>query len=759
MTVLTQTSKMLPQAMNGVATVFSFTFRALIAFPEAIQAIVTDTTTDTDTTLIFNDGGSDGYTVAIDTDGIGGTITVNDARSADFVITIFREYDITQESNFADYNAFPAETVESDYDKGIMVSQQLEEKLDRAILLPITVTGVSTVLPVPEANAAIGWDPTATFLVNNPENLNQVSIDLAADPDYIGATSGDGVIRTNSTMTYTDGGDFVTLGVEASGVDHDLLLNFVPDEHVLHAGVILTAGTGFTGGGNISLSRTFDVDADYAVITANDGATDITAIEMETLTDGSNADALHVHATITNDQVKVDAAATRDYIGATAADGVIRADASISVADAGDFITLSVAADYADITANDGATDVTAVELEELTDGSTTTLHTHAGIGTDEAVAIDALATPGFLGAADSDGVLRTSTPLSYTDGGDFVTITLDTTANFVSTGTWRFGTIELVDATTTITRDGANNMEFTDAVTGTKTLAELASGGGGASLVEIVSQGGHGLLVGDWVKVTGSGTYGKAQADTSANAESVGVVIAVPDVNNFTFQFGGKASIFSGLTPGAVYFLDPAVAGAVVLTTTTTEDEYVKPVMIAETATEGFVFNFRGNKVTNGTTSYYKSFDDGDLNGSDQLPLAHDLGHKFALIQVYDENDDLIYPDLVNLVDNDNALITLASFAPLTGTWRVVVLDQGNVASTTSDIFSFTSATSPGYNLGTVTHIHNLDQQYAQIVIYDNNDKIVQPGDITATDADTSTIDLTAFHPITGTWQSVARR
>lgn len=35
---------------------------------------------------------------------------------------------------------------------------------------------------------------------------------------------------------------------------------------------------------------------DYALISGNDGATDVAAAELETLTDGSNADALHVHA-------------------------------------------------------------------------------------------------------------------------------------------------------------------------------------------------------------------------------------------------------------------------------------------------------------------------------------------------------------------------------------------------------------------------------------------------------------------------------
>lgn len=38
-------------------------------------------------------------------------------------------------------------------------------------------------------------------------------------------------------------------------------------------------------------------------------------------------------------------------------------------------------ADYTDISANDAATDVTGAELEELTDGSETTLHSHAGSG------------------------------------------------------------------------------------------------------------------------------------------------------------------------------------------------------------------------------------------------------------------------------------------------------------------------------------------------------------------------------------------
>ena len=41
----------------------------------------------------------------------------------------------------------------------------------------------------------------------------------------------------------------------------------------------------------------------------------------------------------------------------------------------------------------------------------------------DDKVAVDAAATSGYIGAASSDGVLRTGSKLSYTDGGDFVTL------------------------------------------------------------------------------------------------------------------------------------------------------------------------------------------------------------------------------------------------------------------------------------------------------------------------------------------------
>jgi hypothetical protein len=49
-----------------------------------------------------------------------------------------------------------------------------------------------------------------------------------------------------------------------------------------------------------------------------------------------------------------------------------------------------------------------------------------AAVTTDEKVGVDSGATPGYLGAASNDGVLRTDgTILTYADGGDYVTLTV----------------------------------------------------------------------------------------------------------------------------------------------------------------------------------------------------------------------------------------------------------------------------------------------------------------------------------------------
>lgn len=61
-------------------------------------------------------------------------------------------------------------------------------------------------------------------------------------------------------FTYNDAGPTISAAVLPAGVNHDALANFVANEHVDHSAVTLTAGVGLSGGGDITASRTFDLE-------------------------------------------------------------------------------------------------------------------------------------------------------------------------------------------------------------------------------------------------------------------------------------------------------------------------------------------------------------------------------------------------------------------------------------------------------------------------------------------------------------------
>ena len=50
---------------------------------------------------------------------------------------------------------------------------------------------------------------------------------------------------------------------QSSTIDHDQTTNFVANEHIDHSSVSITAGTGLNGGGDLTSTRTLNVDDDY----------------------------------------------------------------------------------------------------------------------------------------------------------------------------------------------------------------------------------------------------------------------------------------------------------------------------------------------------------------------------------------------------------------------------------------------------------------------------------------------------------------
>lgn len=99
------------------------------------------------------------------------------------------------------------------------------------------------------------------------------------------------------------------------------------------------------------------------------------------------------------------------------------------------------------------------------------------------------------------------------------------------------------------------------------------------------VNQTTHGFAVNDIIRVSG-GAYTEAQADTVANAQAIGVVVAVADVDNFTVQFSGFTNLLTGLSANTLHFLDASTPGA----NTTTEPTISKPIIFAVSATTGWI-------------------------------------------------------------------------------------------------------------------------------------------------------------------------
>jgi len=74
----------------------------------------------------------------------------------------------------------------------------------------------------------------------------------------------DSLTNTHNLTTDIDHDSLTNTHNLTTDIDHDSLTNFSADEHVAHSTVTLTAGTGLTGGGDISANRTFDVDVGIA---------------------------------------------------------------------------------------------------------------------------------------------------------------------------------------------------------------------------------------------------------------------------------------------------------------------------------------------------------------------------------------------------------------------------------------------------------------------------------------------------------------
>lgn len=110
---------------------------------------------------------------------------------------------------------------------------------------------------------------------------------------------------------------------------------------------------------------------------------------------------------------------------------------------------------------------------------------------------------------------------------------------------------------------------------------------GGMDATTNVVNQTTHSLSVGNVIRHNGT-SWTKSKADTAANAVVGGVVIAVLSPDVFIMATGGYIAGLSGLTAGAVHYLDATTAGAL----TTTAPSIAVPIIHADTTSSGVILS-----------------------------------------------------------------------------------------------------------------------------------------------------------------------
>lgn len=177
----------------------------------------------------------------------------------------------------------------------------------------------------------------ATFATNVNISINaaQVQDFTEASQDVIGALFTD---SSSVDFTYNDAGNSMSVAVIPGGVDHDALSNFVANEHVNHASVSITAGTGLTGGGDITTNRTLNIATTGVTASSYGSATQVGTFTVNA--QGQLTAAANTTIAVTSSNVSDFNEAAQDAVG-----NILTDSASI------------------DFTYNDGANTITAAVL------------------------------------------------------------------------------------------------------------------------------------------------------------------------------------------------------------------------------------------------------------------------------------------------------------------------------------------------------------------------------------------------------------
>ena len=171
---------------DGSTTEFSFDWRVLDATNVKVKTIDGDDLTESDLEY-----GVD-YTVAVNTNGVGGTVTFSSAPADGDEVFIYRETPLVQSLELEGIGNLSEKSLEQSYDRAMLIAQELLDKVNRAITLasnstsafdltlPADLATANAVLAVNATGDGLKTGPTTTEIENAESNATEAAASATA---------------------------------------------------------------------------------------------------------------------------------------------------------------------------------------------------------------------------------------------------------------------------------------------------------------------------------------------------------------------------------------------------------------------------------------------------------------------------------------------------------------------------------------------------------------------------------------------------
>jgi len=169
-------------AGNDSNTSFSFSFTV---FANTDLVVTFTNSSGVESTLVEGTGTSN-YSVSVSSYPGTGSITWPASGSTKLQsnekITIKRVLPLTQTIDLQNQGGYFPDVQETGFDKGVYISQQIDEEVDRSIKIPVSsATSIDSTLPAPTADTVIGaWNSDADAIVAGPTVANITSAEANA---------------------------------------------------------------------------------------------------------------------------------------------------------------------------------------------------------------------------------------------------------------------------------------------------------------------------------------------------------------------------------------------------------------------------------------------------------------------------------------------------------------------------------------------------------------------------------------------------